>query len=227
MTLEKLFDYLVYLVVVACLIAAIFDIIEPGFLPDGWHIPAIFSVLFSVFHFIFKIPNIENKLIRMEGKIQATGFQRFDNTTDYYNALLYELESCSKELLLMHVRNKSTPQLGARSGYFEATEKWRKRHPDGVVKRISSISNDHMLAFSEGERKKARQEDNYYFRVLKEFKNNSMLQINIFDRKGVFFTIPGTTSQQSRALFIDDPEVVQYCLDYYENVWAKAVDDWE
>ena len=109
-----------------------------------------------------------------------------------------------------------------KSKYFTSVDAWLKRHPDGLARRIATAPNNEMEAYCNEEYKKSKSTENYYFRYIPRFENISIFQVAIFDRKSVFITIPGGMAQQTRGIFIDDPEVVGFCVDYFTNLWERA-----
>lgn len=222
MNVGKIFEYSLFLTILFCLGISIADTIHPELLPPFWYIPAIFSILFAITYYMFKIPLIEKNISEISGKIQASGFKKFTKSTDYYDALEIQLQSTESEILLTHIRNHPPKIFNEKSKYFTSVDSWLKNHPDGLVKRIAAAPNDDMKKYCEQENEKSEKTENYYFRFIKHFDNISILNVAIFDRRTVFITIPGGESQQTRGIFIDDPEVVAFCIDYFTNLWERS-----
>lgn len=221
---DKLFEYVIVFALIICLITSIIDASVAGFidLSENWYLPPVFAGLLAILYFSFKMIGVEDRLRNIDGKIQASTFAKFSNYPDYYSALQEALNKSNSEIMIMHARDYPPSQFTEAKDYFSAIEKWLSTHQQGVVRRISCPCNEAMTEFCREESERESKIDNYLFRWIPKHHDVSMVQVTIFDASEVFITIPGGAAQLTRGIFVDDPEVVKFCVDYYMNLWSNA-----
>jgi len=191
-------------------------------LPDGWEITLIFIAILMITRMLSTLYNIDSnieKIIETEG----LGLIHYHSYQEFFKALEDEISQPPSSMDLTHIRKD--PPSGLRSGknYFLEMEKMIKKNPDCIVRRIISIDSPEMLEWAEELLELTEKHDtNFKVNVCDWNVGFPMINMSIIDGTKVFLAITANFVNDTPGIQIRDPEIVEYFIDYYDNMWANS-----
>lgn len=205
---------------------ALFESVFGSLMEDSWFIAGIFTALFALVNQASSIPEMGEKINRIESKIDVSGFEKFDNHVSFYASLEKSVRVANKEILMTHIRHEPPSSFAGSTSYFNLIENWLRRNPQGVAKRISTDCNSKMRTYALSQAEAALAISNYYFRVTPWSGDFPFLNFSVIDRKTVYLAISTGEAQSLRAIKFDDPETATNMAEYFNFMWtlSKEID---
>lgn len=195
---------------------------ELKILPNGWELPVILGALIVIIQMLTASYSVDQKTEKILERLGSANTMRYDRYSELYNDLAIAVSQAQRSLLLTHIRHEppSTFKLGQK--YFDSIESWCSSHPDGVVKRITTDSNNEMKMWIAEQIKLSEKYPNFYVRICHWNASFPMINMAILDDRKVFLTITGDTPESTAGIQIDDPSIAKYFKEYFDNLWAKS-----
>ena len=145
----------------------------------------------------------------------------------YYNDSLNMLNSTTQKIDLTHIRNEIPSDFIGTGEWFTKIIEWADEHPDGRVRRIISVSKDKEKVVAWAKQllnvTKTMKHGNFEIKVCNWKADFPAINMAIFDRRRVSVALTGSGATETAGFTISERAVVNYFVDYYNNVWAKSL----
>jgi hypothetical protein len=185
---------------------------------------AILAALFVILRLAVRLYDVQEATGAILDHVRhGTQVRRFKTYPEFYKCLNSAMADAKAFVRLTHIRDHPPAAFRMESSYFTDVERWASARPECPVRRVIAVNNDAMFAWAEALHETEGKLPNFCVRACAWGSAFPMINMAILDEQDVFLAISGDSPEQTAGVWISDPEVCRYFIDYFDNLWREAL----